>query len=78
MKEVFLLWHSFPEWEDEHSKLLGVYSSREIAQQKIDEFYLKLVGFDEPEGEFCISKYKIDKMEWSEGFVWVEPEKKDE
>ena len=78
MKEVFLLWHSFPEWENEHSKLLGVYSSREIAQQKLNDFYSKLPGFDDPEGELFIAKYEIDKMEWIEGFVWVEPEKESE
>ena len=47
MKEVYLLWHWYPdEPDEENAKLLGVYSSKEIAQLRITDTYNSLPGFD--------------------------------
>lgn len=69
MKNVFILWHTHElSDEDEDSKLLGVYSSESIANDKINE-YKKLPGFcDHPDG-FEIAKYEVDSDYWQEGFV---------
>jgi hypothetical protein len=49
-------------------KLLGVYSSEAAARARIDSARL-LPGFrDEPEC-FQLVRYKLDKHEWTEGFV---------
>jgi hypothetical protein len=76
MKSVFLLYHThhLPEGEDD-DKLLGVYSSREIAEKKIESKYKKLPGFCEPDGEFVIDEYTIDQDNWEEGFITTYPEK---
>ncbi len=72
MKTVFLLWHihKLPEQEDDE-KLLGVYSSKKMAEEKIKEKYKLLPGFKEPSGEFIIDEYGIDQDDWEEGFVTV-------
>ncbi|MFW5754889.1 MAG: DUF7336 domain-containing protein [Marinilabiliaceae bacterium] len=71
MKFVFLLWHIHKiNEEEEDSKLIGVYSSKEKAMKKIEE-YKNIEGFKEnPEG-FEISEYQIDSDHWEEGFVTV-------
>lgn len=49
-------------------KLIGVYSTQELAEAVVER-YKKLPGFSEyPEG-FCISGYELDKDHWTEGFV---------
>jgi hypothetical protein len=74
MKSVFLLFHThhLPDGEDDN-KLLGVYSSREIAEKKIEAEYRKLSGFCEPDGEFIIDEYTIDQDNWEEGFLTTYP-----
>jgi hypothetical protein len=78
MKSVFLLFHThhLPGGEDD-DKLLGVYSSRDIAEKKIEEKYKKLPGFCKPDGEFIIDEYAIDQDNWEEGFTTTYPEKTD-
>lgn len=40
MKQVYILWHHYPDDpDDDNAKLLGVYSSKEIAEQRIDKKY---------------------------------------
>ena len=70
MKSVFLLFHThhFENGED-NEKLLGVYSSRELAEKKIENKYKKLPGFCEEGGEFIIDEYEIDQDNWEEGYV---------
>ena len=69
MDYVFLLWHSY-ELDDgsEETKLLGVYSSEEIANNKIAE-YRRLPGFCDHLDGFEIAKYKVNIDQWKEGFV---------
>lgn len=59
--------HEFDEW-NEDIKLFGAFSSRETAQEAINQLS-KVEGFgDIPEG-FSIDKYELDKVHWQEGFA---------
>ncbi len=67
--KVYLLWHCYPEEEhDDNTKLLGVYSSKGLAERKITEKYATLPGFDRGEGEFIIDAMVVDEDQWSDGF----------
>ena len=69
MNRVFLLWHHYTDDpDDDNAKLLGVYSSEEIAERRRDEKYKKLPGFSHGDGEFIIDSYQIDQDQWNEGF----------
>lgn len=66
---AYILWHTRdPDAEDEDSKLIGVYSSRDLAEAARTRAS-KLPGFcNQPDG-FIIEPYPIDKDHWTEGFV---------
>jgi hypothetical protein len=69
MKQVYILWHHHPDDpDDDNAKLLGVYSSKAIAEQRIETKYRLLPGFSRGEGEFTIDAYEIDRDHWNEGF----------
>jgi hypothetical protein len=72
MNRVFLLWHHYPDDpddpDDDNAKLLGVYSSEEIAELRREEKYKQLPGFSRGDGEFVIDSYEIDQDQWNEGF----------
>jgi len=74
MTSVFLLFHThhLSDGEDD-DKILGVYSSKALAEKKIEEKYRKLPGFCETDGEFIIDEYKIDQDGWEEGFTTIKP-----
>jgi hypothetical protein len=70
MRSVFLLWHThdLPDG-GEDAKLLGVYSSRQLAEKKIEEKYRNLAAF-EGDGDFVIDEYEVDQDNWEDdGFV---------
>ncbi|MDU4961618.1 MAG: hypothetical protein E6X17_13280 [Sporomusaceae bacterium] len=76
MKVVYVLQHSYEVGENgafDEVKFIGVYSSREKAEQVIRR-YILLPGFrDFPIDCFHISKYEIDMDQWAEGFInWDE------
>lgn len=76
MKFAYVLQHSYEVGEDgsfDEVKLIGVYSSKEKAEQVIRR-YIILPGFKEHPMEcFHISEYEIDKDQWTEGFInWGE------
>lgn len=75
MTSVFLLFHihHLPDGEDD-DKLLGVYSSREKAEKKIEDKYRNLPSFCEADGEFIIDEYQIDQDNWEDGFVTSYPD----
>jgi hypothetical protein len=65
---VFLLWH-VNELSDgeENSKLIGVYSTRLLADES-QKLAAQLPGFrNRPQG-FIINSYEINRDEWREGF----------
>jgi hypothetical protein len=77
MKSVYILFHThhFEDGEDD-DKLIGVYSSRELAERKIEGKYKKLPGFCDADGEFIIDEYEIDLDHWEEGYLTEQPKKK--
>lgn len=68
MRSVFLLFHQHDLDDDDTSKLLGVYSSRENAQVRIDEARA-LRGFRRFPDAFTIDEYVIDEDQWTTGFA---------
>ncbi|BBB90460.1 DUF7336 domain-containing protein [Methylomusa anaerophila] len=72
MKFAYVLQHSYEVGEDgafDEVKLIGVYSSKEKAEQVIRRYKI-LPGFkDYPMECFHISEYEIDKDQWAEGFI---------
>ncbi len=69
--DVYLLWHvhELPDGEED-GKLIGVYSSRELAEQARLRA-LGSPGFREiPEG-FIVDRYTVDEDHWTEGYVTV-------
>ncbi|CAM3203438.1 DUF7336 domain-containing protein [Asticcacaulis taihuensis] len=71
MDQVYLLHHMHRVSEDhEDIKLLGVFSTRELAE-RAKERALNLPGFkDSPDG-FSVDKYIIDRMGWTAGYRTV-------
>jgi hypothetical protein len=66
MDSLFVLLHGLP--ETERVKVVGIYSSRALAEAAQERTRL-LPGFaDEPDG-FTISQYEVDIDHWSRGFV---------
>jgi hypothetical protein len=69
--EVFLVHHVHVHDEgDEDVKLIGVYSTRENAEQAMVRAG-KLPGFcDAPEG-FSIDQHRVNEDNWTDGYVTV-------
>jgi hypothetical protein len=69
--KVFLLWHTHA-FEDgnEDDKLLGVYSTRDLAEEAQARALLHPGFCDVSEG-FCIDAYEVDGDKWMEGYVTV-------
>ena len=69
--EVFILWHSYiqPNGEEE-SKLIGVYSTRELAD-RAQKKTCQLRGFRDRPTDFIIDQYRIDEDHWTEGYISI-------
>ena len=66
MEPLFVLLHSLP--ETGRVKVVGIYSSRALAEAAEEQSRL-LPGFaDEPDG-FSIEQYEVDQDHWPRGFV---------
>ena len=66
MKPLFVLLHSLP--ETGRVKVVGIYTSRPLAEAAEERSRL-LPGFaDEPDG-FSIEQYEVDQDHWPRGFV---------
>lgn len=66
MDPLFVLLHSLP--ETGKVKVIGIYSSRQLAEEA-EVRSRELPGFtDEPDG-FTIEQYEIDRDHWPRGFV---------
>jgi len=69
MSSVFLLWHSTSQDDpDENAKLLGVYSTRELADARV-RTARALPGFRRYPDGFVIDSYEVDAHHWTDGFV---------
>ncbi len=66
-QSVYLLWHGDDFDHGPDPKLLGVYSSEQAAQSRVDRSR-SLPGFCDHPDAFVISRYTIDKDEWIEGY----------
>ena len=66
MEPLFVLLHSLP--ETGKVKVIGIYSSRALAEEA-EERSRSLPGFaDEPDG-FTVEQYEVDRDHWPRGFV---------
>lgn len=70
---VFLLWHSVNPDDDDNTKLLGGYSSRPLAADRIERSR-SLPGFAGYPDGFMIDEYQVDKDQWTGGFVEIDPD----
>ena len=67
--DVFVVQHVHDmEDGEEDVKMIGVYSSREKAEQAVERLQIQPGFSDLPEG-FCIDRYPVDKDHWTEGYV---------
>lgn len=70
MTTVFVLQHVHSTRDVEDVKFIGVYSSRQKAQEAVARL-VELPGFaDTPDG-FHIDEYRIDNDQWVEGYATV-------
>ena len=69
--EVFLVQHvHILEDGEESIKTIGIYSSKEAAQQAVERLRLQPGFCDTPEG-FTVDLYWLDQDDWEEGYVTV-------
>ena len=73
MKHIYLLQHSYEVGEYDETKIIGIYSSRELAERTIEN-YKNLPGFIKyPVECFHIDRYEVNQNNWQEGFIaWQE------
>ncbi|MEY2465888.1 MAG: hypothetical protein QOD03_409 [Verrucomicrobiota bacterium] len=72
--KVFLVHHSYevePCGHDE-TKLIGIYSTRQSAEAAIERLSIQPGFRDKPE-YFSIDEYAIDKDNWTEGYITLNP-----
>ena len=67
MTSVFLLWHSYEDDTHEDSKLIGVYTTRELAELAKSRVIVQ-PGFSLYPNGFLIDEYRLDKDHWAKGF----------
>ena len=65
---VYILQHSYELEDCEETKFIGIYSSKQEANNAIQRLS-KQPGFNEKPDNFYISKYEVDKDNWTEGFL---------
>ena len=73
-ERIYLLMHIYLYGENdecEEKKLIGIYSSRENAEETISQ-YLNLPGFCEYSRDcFKIDKFVINEDKWTKGFIEI-------
>lgn len=68
MKTVFILHHSYELDEDNETKFIGTYSTKEQAELAIARLKDRN-GFKYYPNAFEISEYELDKDNWTDGFA---------
>ncbi len=71
MDFVYLVHHTYEVDLNEEPKLIGIYSTREKAEQVI-EMYKKKIGFRDYLDGFYIISYEVDRNHWQEGFLTID------
>jgi len=67
--KVFLVQHVRSEDEDDEDvKLIGVFSSRETAEEAVNRLR-QTSGFSEFPDGFYTDEYTLDRIHWEEGFI---------
>lgn len=66
MEQLFAVFHDPPETQS--VKIIGIYTSEELAQAAIERTR-SLPGFIDHPNAFKIDRYDIDQDHWSRGFV---------
>ena len=78
--QVFVLWHLHGVGDETSEKLIGVYSTEDLAQRAVGRLRGRPGFADHPsllnvdsEGDegFLIVPYPVDEDHWAEGFVIV-------
>ena len=74
MNKIWTL-HHVHEFDDgcEEYKLIGLFSSKELAESALESVRDQPGFRDLPEG-FEISEWTVDRIGWAEGYVTVYPE----
>lgn len=67
MDVVYILWHSYEDDDHEDSKLVGVYTSQELAESA-KQNVIKQPGFSTYPNGFVIDKNELNQDNWTEGF----------
>lgn len=67
MEVVYVLWHSYEDDTHEDSKLIGVYKTKELADQARAKIVLQSGFRDWPDG-FIVDEYELNTDHWEEGF----------
>ena len=69
LRSVYLLQHVAREGsDDEDVKVLGIYSSRSKANLATGRL-VRLAGFNQYPDGFHVDRYRLDRSEWTEGFM---------
>lgn len=78
MDIVYLVEHSYEIGEFDEIKHIGIYSTKEKAEEVVEKYKL-LPGFKNYTDGFYISECELDKNHWEEGFIkWTEADDTDE
>lgn len=71
MTSVYVVQHTHArEGGDEDVKFIGVYSSRDKADEAVARLSRQPGFSDTPDG-FSVDEYRLDQDQWAEGFVEV-------
>lgn len=68
MTEVYMLYHIHNEGGSEDAKLIGIYSTYDLAEKARERVQDKPGFVDFPE-EFSIFPHKLDRDGWIDGFI---------
>ena len=70
MTDIFALHHVHQLRDGEDTKLIGVYSTRQQADDAIDRLSTQ-PGFRDHTDGFHVDRYTLNEDHWTEGFVAV-------
>jgi hypothetical protein len=75
LRFVYLLWHGDDLGEGTpEAKLLGVYSSEDAVRDRIARTLRAGVpGFADHPNDFHVAKYEVDRDQWDDGYVEIDP-----
>ncbi len=67
MEQAFVVYHTISRGDCDSVKIIGVYSSRVLAERAVERLRKK-PGFRSSDGEFTIGPYQVDNDYWADGF----------